>query len=70
MFHKREGRHAEKAHQVGIIIDMIHVAEDLNPMLRSENGWLVLWKSCGASGYGSFSSYPPSLISPFMQLDG
>jgi hypothetical protein len=69
MLHKREGRHAEKAHKVGIFIDMIHVAEGLNPMLCSENGWLVLCKSCGASGYGSFSLYPPSLISPFMQLE-
>ena len=70
MFHKREGRYAEKAHKVGMFIDMIHVAEGFNPMLCSENGWLVLWKSCGASGYVSFSSYPPSLISPFMQLEG
>jgi hypothetical protein len=29
MLHKREGGHAEKAHKVGIFIDMIHVAEDL-----------------------------------------
>jgi hypothetical protein len=59
--HKREGRHAEKAHKVGIFIDMIHVAEGLNPMLCSENGWLVFWKSCGASSYGSFfiiSAFP------------
>jgi hypothetical protein len=49
---------------------MIHVTEGLNPMLCSENGWLALWKFCGASGYGSFSSYPPSLISHFMQLEG
>jgi hypothetical protein len=69
MLHKREDRHAEKAHKVGIFSDMIHVAEGLNPMLYSENGWLVLCKSCGASGYGSFSLYPPSLISPFMQLE-
>jgi hypothetical protein len=69
ILHKRECRHAEKAHKVGIFVDMIHVAEGRNPLLCSENGWLVLWKSCGASGYGSFSSHPPSLISPFMQLD-
>jgi hypothetical protein len=49
---------------------MIHVAEGLNQMLCSENGWLGLGKSCGASGYGFFSSYLPSLISPFMQLEG
>jgi hypothetical protein len=70
MLHKREGRHAEKAHKVGIFIDMIHVADGLSPTFCSENGWLVLWKSCGASGYGSPSSYPPSLISPFIQLEG
>jgi hypothetical protein len=51
-------------------IDMIHVAEGLSSMFCSENGWLVLWKSCGASGYGSFSSYPPYLRSPFMQMEG
>jgi hypothetical protein len=59
--YKREGGHAEKAHKVGIFIDMIHFAEVLDPMLCSENGWLILWKSCGASGYGPFSSYPPPL---------
>jgi hypothetical protein len=29
MLHKREDRHAEKAHKVGIFIDMIHAAEGL-----------------------------------------
>jgi hypothetical protein len=42
MLHKQEGRHAEEAHKVGIFIDMIHVAEGLNPMLCSENaGWYL-----------------------------
>jgi hypothetical protein len=38
MLHKREGRHAEKAHKVGIFIDMIHVAEGLNPYLKKDSG--------------------------------
>jgi hypothetical protein len=41
-------------------IDMIHIAEGLNPVLCSENGWLVPWKSCGASGYGSFETVDKS----------
>jgi hypothetical protein len=61
---------SKQPEQLRIFIDMIHVAEGLDPMLCSENGRLVPCKSCGASGYGSFSSYPPSLISPFMQLEG
>jgi hypothetical protein len=38
--HKREGGHAEKAHKVGIFIDMIHVAEGLNPNVVFRK-WLV-----------------------------
>jgi hypothetical protein len=40
MLHKREGGHAEKAHKVGIFIDMIHVAEGLKPYVVFRK-WLV-----------------------------
>jgi hypothetical protein len=50
-------------------MNLIHVAEDITISdFHKKAGWPDT-SACGASGYGSFSAHPPSIIWIFMQLE-